>query len=145
MSTFPQKIPGPGTYSFSDSPFGDPKPLPAIVQHMKKKHGLSVTWNMLQYLFTLYPFLCNHWYFRLYFVLFRVCKWLSILFIINFESIQQWRHKSLGIHIHHTHEMVYTVYRETSNSFVWNLQHKRYKEEKYDTTIKLGGRGQSYT
>ena len=37
-------MPGPGTYSYNDSTFGIPKPVPAAaIMHMKKKHGLSVS------------------------------------------------------------------------------------------------------
>ena len=39
-----QKVPGPGTYSFNDSVFGVPKPVPAAaLQHMKKKHGVTIS------------------------------------------------------------------------------------------------------
>ncbi len=39
-----QKVPGPGTYSFNDSVFGIPKPVPgAAAQHIKKKHGVTMS------------------------------------------------------------------------------------------------------
>ena len=39
----PQKTPGPGKYNWSDSVFGQPRPLPAAVLHLKKKHGITVS------------------------------------------------------------------------------------------------------
>ena len=38
-----QRVPGPGTYNTSTSVFGEPKPLPAISHHFKKKTGIAMS------------------------------------------------------------------------------------------------------
>lgn len=39
----PHRVPGPGTYNTSTSVFGEPKPLPAISHHFKKKTGIAMS------------------------------------------------------------------------------------------------------